>query len=139
MGRKVETYTLPGLMKPIGPYSHYAKSGDFISISAIAGVDPATQELAGADAASQTAQIMQSMKLMLEHAGSDFDHLLHVTVFLADMADFTSMNDVYEKALDERAPARSVVSVSALPKQGALVTMSAMAVVSCDPPLVTGD
>lgn len=127
MKPSVEAVTLSDLMKPIGPYAHYTKAGGIISISAIAGVDPKTQELAGPDAASQTAQIMQSLKVILERAGSDIDHLLHVTVYLANIADYAAMNDVYAAAFGGCTPARSVVSVTGLPKPGALVTMNATA------------
>lgn len=129
MGRSVESFTLPDLMKPIGPYSHYTKAGDFISISAIAGVDPATGALAGDDVESQTAQILKAFKAILEEAGSDFAHVLHVNVFMTDIALFQRMNAVYVEHLGEHRPARSVFEVSALPKEGALLTMNATAVV----------
>ncbi len=128
MGRSVESCVLPDLMKPIGPYSHYTKAGDFISISAIAGVDPATGDLAGDDIESQTAQILKAISALLEKAGSGWTHVLHVNVFLADMSLFQRMNAVYAQVLGENGPARSVVEVTALPKPGALLTMNATAV-----------
>ena len=128
MGRTVEAHILPGLMEPIGPYSHLTVAGDFLSISAIAGVDPKTGALVGGDIESQTAQILKSIKIMLTEFGSDFDHLLHINVYLSDMSLFDRMNAVYADALGASRPARSVVSVSGLPKRGALVTMGATAV-----------
>ena len=128
MARVVEAQILPGLMKPIGPYSHYTKAGNFITISAIAGVDPATGALAGDDVESQTAQILNAIKAILAEAGSDLGGLLHVNIFLTDMALFQRMNVVYADMLGEHRPARSVVEVRALPKEGALLTMNATAV-----------
>ncbi|WP_375203426.1 RidA family protein [Hyphococcus sp.] len=128
MSRSVERRILPDLMKPIGPYSHFTKAGDFISISAIAGVDPATGAMAGDDVETQTAQILKAMNAILEEAGSDWAHMLHVNVFLTDMSLFQRMNAVYAQVLGENGPARSVVEVKALPKPGALLTMNATAV-----------
>ena len=128
MGGIVEAHVLPDLMKPIGPYSHFTLAGDFISISAIAGVDPATGLLAGDDIESQTAQVLKALAMMLDAAGSDYAHLLHVNVFLTDMALFDRMNAVYAAALGDCRPARSAMAVAALPKPGALVTMNATAV-----------
>jgi 2-iminobutanoate/2-iminopropanoate deaminase len=129
MGRSVDMRTMPDLMKPIGPYAHYTKAGDFISISALAGVDPATDRLAGDDVESQTAQILKAFKVILEEAGSDFAHVLHVNVFMTDISMFHRMNTVYTEFLGENLPARSVIEVAGLPKEGALLTMNATAVV----------
>jgi len=128
MAREVRSFTLDNLMKPIGPYAHFTKAGDLISISAIAGVDPETQKLAGDDIASQTKQIIRSIESILDHAGSDLDHLLQVTIFLTNIDDFGAMNEAYSQGMGARTPARSVVAVTALPKPGALVTMQATAV-----------
>jgi len=127
MTGKPETFTPNGVMAPIGPYSHVAAGGGIVALSATAGVDPETQELAGPDVASQTARVIKSFEIMLAAAGSDLDHVLHVTVFLTDMADFAAMNAAYEKAMGGRRPARSAIGVAALPKPGACVTMNALA------------
>ncbi len=131
MAREVSSFTLDNLMKPIGPYAHFTKAGDLISISAIAGVDPETQKLAGDDISSQTKQVIRSMETMLAAAGSDLDHILHINIFLTDMANFAAMNAAYTAELGGRTPARSVVAVTALPKPGALVTMNLTAVEAC--------
>ncbi|NNE41969.1 MAG: RidA family protein [Marinicaulis sp.] len=115
-------------MSPIGPYSHIAKSGNFISISATAGVDPTTQKLAGLDIKSQTRQIIHSFEKMLNSVNSDFAHILHVNIFLKDMKDYAAMNDAYGAAMGAYRPARTVVGVASLPKTGALVTMNLTAV-----------
>lgn len=115
-------------MTPIGPYSHIAKVGELITIGGTAGVDPATGELAGPDVASQTRQILDAFEIMLASVGSDLDHVLHINVFLADIKDFDAMNAAYAEKLGESGPARTAVSVAALPKPGALLTMNLTAV-----------
>ncbi|MEM9617432.1 MAG: Rid family hydrolase [Pseudomonadota bacterium] len=128
MPSKVETLISPDVMAPIGPYSHIAKAKGFITISAIAGVDPSTSELAGDDIASQTKQIIKSFKTMLASVNSDLAHVLHINVFLTDMTNFEAMNAAYAAAMGAHRPARTAVAVTALPKPGALVTMNLTAV-----------
>lgn len=125
---EVETYTPDNVMKPIGPYSHIAKAGPFIAISATAGVDPVTGVMAGPDVYAQASQILRAFRSMLESVGSDLQHVLHVTVFLRNIDDFEEMNRAYREAFADHLPARSVVAVSALPKRDALVTMNLNAV-----------
>lgn len=125
---KVETFTPDSVMKPIGPYSHVARAGSFIAISATAGVDPATRQLAGPDVYSQARQILRSLRALLEDAGSSMNHVLHVHVFLRNIADFEEMNRAYREAFGRQLPARTVIGVSDLPKPGALLTMNLTAV-----------
>src|SRR5436190_7427612 len=89
---KVETSTPPNTPTPIGPYNHIAKVGDFITIGGIAGVNPTTGKLAGDDIFSQTTQILDSFKVMLESVGSDLEHVVHINIFLKHMSDFDEMN-----------------------------------------------
>ena len=128
MPPEVETFTPVNAMTPIGPYSHIAKFGAFIMIGGTAGADPETNELAGPDVAIQTTQILDSFELMLRSVGSDLKHVLHINVFLADMSDFVEMNQAYEAKMGNCRPARTAISVSGLPKPGALVTMNLTAV-----------
>jgi 2-iminobutanoate/2-iminopropanoate deaminase len=124
----VETRTPPNTPEPIGPYNHVAKVERFISIGAIAGVDPATGQLAGSDVQTQARQILDSFKVMLESVGSDLDHAVHVNVFLKQMSDFDAMNAAYVEKMGDHRPARTVIGVSELPKPGVLVTMNLTAV-----------
>ena len=125
----VETSTPPGTPTPIGPYNHIAKVGSFITIGATAGVDPATGMLAGPDVATQTRRILESFRTMLASVGSDLDHIVHVNVFLAEMADFESMNEAYVEAMGQHRPARTVIGVRELPKTAAVrVTINLTAV-----------
>ena len=124
----VETSTPAGTPSPIGPYSHVARAGSLIVIGGVAGVDPATGDLAGPDVAAQTRMILRSFAVMLHSAGSDLEHVIHVNVFLADMADFEAMNDAYAAGMGNHRPARTVIGVRELPKPGLRLTMNLMAV-----------
>ena len=124
----VETRTPPNTPVPIGPYSHIAKVGSFITIGGTAGVNPATGQLAGPDIGSQTRQILASFKVMLDSVGSDLAHVIHVNVFLRQMSDFEAMNAAYIKQVGDLRPARTVIGVSELPKPGVLLTMNLTAV-----------
>ena len=124
----VETSTPPNTPIPIGPYSHIAKVGPFISIGGTAGVNPATGELAGHDVYAQARQILQSFAIMLASVGADLNHVVHVNVFLKHMHDFEDMNRAYVEMMGSHRPARTVIGVSELPKPGVLVTMNLTAV-----------
>ncbi len=128
MTNTVETFTPPNTPIPIGPYNHISKVGPFITIGGTAGVDPATGQLAGADAYSQAKQILASFKIMLESVGSDLGHVMHVNVFLKQMRDFEEMNRAYVEMMGGHRPARTVIGVSELPKPGVLLTMNLTAV-----------
>lgn len=124
----VETSTPPGTPTPIGPYSHIAKVGASITIGGTAAFDPVTGELAGPDVATQTRRILQSFEVMLASVGSDLAHVVHVHVFLLDMADFEAMNAAYAERFGAHRPARTVVGVASLPKPGVRLTMNLTAV-----------
>lgn len=113
---------------PIGPYNHIASVGSFITIGGVAGVDPRTGELTGASVDAQTRQILKNLAALLESAGSDLQHVVHVNVFLLRMVDFGEMNRAYAECIGGHCPARTVVGVSELPKRGALLTMNLTAV-----------
>ena len=125
---EVETSTPPGTPDPIGPYSHVAKVGNLITIGGVAGFDPTSGQLAGNDVQSQTRQILDSFRVMLESVGSDLAHVIHVNIFLAQMSDFEAMNAAYVEKMGEHRPARTVIGVRELPKPGVLLTMNLTAV-----------
>ena len=128
MTNRVETSTPPNTPQPIGPYSHIAKVGPFISIGGTAGFDPATGQLAGADVGSQTTRILESFRVMLQSVNSDLDRVIHINVFLKDMRDFDEMNRAYVAMMGDHRPARTVIGVSELPKPGILLTMNLTAI-----------
>lgn len=128
MSNTVETSTPPNTPKPIGPYSHIAKVGQFISISGTAGFSPDTGLMVGTDVYTQTKQILASFRVMLQSVGSDLSHVIHINVFLKDMKDFDEMNRAYVEMMEGHYPARTVIGVNELPKPGALLTMNLTAV-----------
>ena len=128
MPPKVETSTPPDTPNPIGPYNHIAKVGQLISIGGTAGVNPKSGQLAGDDVYSQTKQILESFRVMLESAESDLNHIIHVNIFLKDMRDFDEMNRAYVDVMADHRPARTVIGVNELPKPGVLLTMNLTAV-----------
>lgn len=128
MTNTVETFTPENTPKPIGPYNHIARVGQFISIGGTAGVNPATGQLAGSDVYSQAKQILQSFQVMLQSVDSDLNHIVHLNIFLKDMQDFDEMNRAYIEVMGDHRPARTVVGVSELPKPGVLLTMNLTAV-----------
>ena len=128
MSPRVETSTPPNTPTPIGPYNHIAKAGQFISVGGTAGVDPATGQLAGGDVYSQTKQILESFRIMLESVESDLGHVVHINIFLKNMQDFEEMNRAYAEKMGDHRPARTVIGVNELPKPGVLLTMNLTAV-----------
>lgn len=124
----VETFTPRCAMTPIGPYSHIAKAGPFLWISGTAGVDPKTGELAGPDTYAQARQILRTVRALLESVGSSWSQVVHIQIFLKRMDDYEELNRAYREELGTARPARTVVSVSDLPRHGALLTMSVNAV-----------
>lgn len=125
---RVQTSIPPNTPTPIGPYSHIAMVGEFITIGGTAAFDPATGQLVGADASVQTKRILDSFKVMLESVGSDLSHVVHINVFLLRMEDFDEMNRAYVERMGEHRPARTVIGVNELPKPGVLLTMNLTAV-----------
>lgn len=125
---RVKTSTPPDTPAPIGPYSHIAKVGDSITIGGTAGFDPVTGQLVGPDAYQQARRILDSFAVMLESAGSDLQHVVHVNVFLLRMADLEDMNRAYVEKMGDHRPARTVIGVHELPKPGVMLTMNLTAV-----------
>lgn len=128
MANTVETSTPANTPTPIGPYNHIARVDKFISIGGTAGVNPATGQLAGPDVYSQTKQILESFRVMLESVGSDLGHVMHINIFLKNMRDFEEMNRAYVDVMGDHRPARTVIGVAELPKPGVLLTMNLTAV-----------
>jgi 2-iminobutanoate/2-iminopropanoate deaminase len=109
----------------IGPYSQAKISGGFVYTSGQIPVNPATGAIEATDITDQTEQVCKNIKAVLESAGSSLDKVVKTVCFLADIADFTAFNKVYEKYFTS-CPARSCVAVKALPK-GALVEVETIA------------
>lgn len=101
---------------PIGPYSQAVEVNGFMFCSGQIPLNPKSGEIIGQTAAEQTVQVMENIKAILTNAGLGFSSVVKTTIFLHDMADFQSVNEVYGKAFPENPPARSTVAVKGLPK-----------------------
>jgi len=111
----------------IGPYSQAIVAGNVVYTAGQVALDPATGELTGRTVAEQTDQALKNITAVLAAAGSSLGQVVKTTVYLADMADFTAMNEVYARHFGEHRPARSTVQAAGLPK-GARVEIDAIAV-----------
>lgn len=105
----------PGLPAPAGPYSAAVTFERLVFVAGQGARNPATNQLAGDDIESQTEQCLANVAAILEAAGSSLDHVLKVSVFLSDMADFAGMNVVYERMFGSNRPARTTIQAAALP------------------------
>jgi 2-iminobutanoate/2-iminopropanoate deaminase len=106
-----------GAPAAIGPYSQAIASGDLLFCSGQLGLDPATGELAdGVEA--QADRAMRNLSAVLDAGGATLADVVKTTIFLADIADFATVNAVYGRYLPDPPPARSTVQVAALPKGG---------------------
>jgi 2-iminobutanoate/2-iminopropanoate deaminase len=120
---QVETSGAPGA---IGPYSQAIRSGGLVFTAGQVGADPGSGELADGIAA-QAERALRNLTAVLDAAGSSLDRVVKTTIFLIDMADFATVNEVYSGHFSSPYPARSTVAVAALPK-AALVEIEAIAI-----------
>jgi 2-iminobutanoate/2-iminopropanoate deaminase len=109
----------------IGPYSHAVAGAGLVFLSGQVGADPASGNLADGVAA-QAEQALRNIAAVLASAGTDMAHVVKATIFLTDMTDFAAVNEVYGRHVGEEWPARSTITVAALPK-GALVEIEMVA------------
>ncbi len=118
-----------GAPEAIGPYSQAveARGARTLWLSGQIPLDPATGELVQGDVAAQTERVMENLRAVLAAAGASFEHVVRCTIYLADLADFAAVNEVYGRAFPGEPPARATVQVAALPR-GARVEIDAVAV-----------
>jgi 2-iminobutanoate/2-iminopropanoate deaminase len=112
----------------IGPYSQAIRVGKTVYVSGEVGIDPMTGTFAGATIGEQTDQTLKNVAAILAAAGLTIDSVVATTVYLTDVNDFAGMNAAYGAHFKNPAPARATIQVAALPKKGALVEISAIAV-----------
>ena len=113
----------------IGPYSQAIKAKGFVFVSGQIPIDPQTGEFVAGGIAEQTARVLKNVTAVLEAAGSSLEQVVKTTVFLADMKEFSSMNEVYKDFFPSPPPARSTVAAAGLPRD-ARVEIEAVALVS---------
>ena len=102
----------------IGPYSQAIRADGYLFCSGQLGLDPSTGEFVAGDVAAQAEQSLRNLGAVLEAAGLTFSDVVKTTIFLADIADFATVNAVYGRFVTDPPPARSTVAVAALPKGG---------------------
>ena len=110
----------------IGPYSQAIVTGNLVFASGQIAINPETNEVAEGGIEAQTRQVLTNITNLLEAAGTSISKVVKTTVFMADMADFATVNSIYAEYFTEPYPARFAVAVKTLPK-GALVEIEVVA------------
>ena len=123
MKKVISTQAAPAA---IGTYSQAIVAGGLLFTSGQLPIDPATGAFASEEFSGQAEQVMKNVEAILSEAGCTFADVVKTTVFLADMADFAALNEVYGRYFSEPYPARSAVAVKQLPK-GARIEMEVVA------------
>jgi 2-iminobutanoate/2-iminopropanoate deaminase len=112
-------------VKPVGPYSQAVRAGDLLYISGTVPIDPKTGEVVEREIKTQTRQVMESIRAILEAAGATMNDLVKVNVHLSDANDWPVMNEVYREFFDDYLPAR--MAMEAKPPLEFLVDIDAIA------------
>jgi 2-iminobutanoate/2-iminopropanoate deaminase len=112
----LETVSTPAAPEAIGPYSQAIIAGELVFSAGQIALDPATMEVVPGGVAEQTERVMRNLAAVLAAAGTDLSRVVKTTVFLADMADFAAMNEVYGRTFGTHRPARSTVAAAGLPR-----------------------
>ncbi len=114
--------------RAIGPYSQAVRAGDMVFASGQIPIDPATGAFVAGGIAEQTEQVLRNLTAVFAAAGLTLNQVVKTTVFLADMDDFTAMNEVYGRFFGAEPPARATVQAARLPRD-ARVEIEAIAVI----------
>lgn len=102
--------------KAVGPYSQAVQMGDFLFCSGQISIDPKTNEVFTGDIQTQTEMVMKNIEAVLSASNMNFGNIIKTTIFITNMSDFATVNEVYAKSFKEAPPARSTVAVAGLPK-----------------------
>ena len=112
-----EIITTQKAAAPIGPYNQAVKFGNILYTSGQIAIDSSTGDLVQSDIKAETKQCMENLKAILDEAGFSFENVVKTSIFIADMHQFSEINEVYGSYFDDKtAPARETVEVSNLPK-----------------------
>ena len=111
----------------LGPYSQAVRVGSTIYCAGQIPLDPKSGQIVSGGVDVQTRRVLDNIAAVLRAEGLDFDHIVKTTIFLADLGDFQTVNEIYGSCFKQAPPARSTVQVAALPK-GARVEIEAIAV-----------
>src|SRR5262245_4984379 len=113
MHSAVSTESAP---KALGPYSQAVRAGQWLFVSGQVPIDPATGQLVTGSIADQARQALQNIGEILKAGGASFGNVVRTTVYLADLADFPAMNEVYGTFFTPPQPARSTIQAARLPR-----------------------
>jgi len=113
----------------IGPYSQAVKAGDTVYLSGQIPLDPATMDVVPGDFAAKTRQVFENLKAVCEAAGGELKDIVKLNIYMTDLANFTTVNEIMATYFQEPYPARAAVGVAALPKD-VPVEMEAVMVLS---------
>ena len=102
--------------RAIGPYSQAIRAGGFLFVSGQIPLDPATGQMVEGGIDAQTRRVMENLGAVLTAAGASFADVVRTTIYLADLADFALVNEIYGSYLSSPAPARATVQVARLPR-----------------------
>jgi 2-iminobutanoate/2-iminopropanoate deaminase len=100
----------------IGPYSQAVRSGNLVFCSGQIPLDPKSGEIVSGEIAVQTRRVMDNIAALLRAEALSFDNIVKTTIFLTDLGDFQTVNEIYGSYFNNKPPARSTVQVAALPK-----------------------
>ena len=128
MKKIISTSEAPGA---IGPYSQAVRSGRFLFCSGQIPLDPKSGQIVPGDIAAQTRRVLDNIAAVLKAEGLTFDHVVKTTIFLTNLGDFQTVNEVYGSYFKQDPPARSTIQVAALPK-GANVEIEVIAIADKD-------
>lgn len=115
--KQIQTNNAPAA---IGPYSQAIQFGDFTFYSGQIPLDPQSGTIVDGGIVAQTRQVMANMGAMLKASGRGFDDVVKTTIYLTDLADFVTVNEIYGEFFGDVPPARACVQVAALPKGSAI-------------------
>jgi len=111
--------------KPVGPYSQAIVSGDFVFVSGQIAIDPETSKVVEGGIETQTAQVLENIKNILESVDLSLNDVVKTSVFLRDISDFQAFNRVYSKYFEKDPPARTTVQANLM--DGVFVEIDAIA------------
>jgi 2-iminobutanoate/2-iminopropanoate deaminase len=123
---KKDAVVTPLAPSAIGPYSQGVRAGGLVFVSGQIPIDPATGEIVSGGISVQTERVLQNLRAVLEASGASMDSVVKTTVYLVNLADFGTVNEIYGRAFTAPFPARATVQVAALPR-GAHVEIDAIA------------
>lgn len=121
--KQVSTERAP---RAIGPYSQGVVADGFLFTAGQIALDPSSGNMIEGGITAQTERVLMNLSAILQQAGAGWTDVVKTTVYLADLADFAQVNEIYGRVLEPARPARSTVQVSALPR-GALIEIDAIA------------